>query len=147
MKSLWQEATRRELRDRLARLTPDRTGLWGRMTAPQMIVHVADSLRSSVGELGVKPKNTPLRYTPIRQLVIYWLPFPKNAPTAPELIARKPGAWPEDVAEIGALIDRFATRQVAGEWPVHAAFGRLNGEQWGILMYRHADHHFRQFGI
>lgn len=147
MKSLWQDETRRELQDRLARLTPDRAGLWGRMTAPQMVVHVADSLRTSVGELAVKPKHTPLRYTPIRQLVIYWLPFPKNAPTVPELLARRPGAWPDDVAELRDLIDRFATRQVTGAWPVHAVFGRLNGDQWGILMYRHADHHFRQFGI
>lgn len=147
MKSLWQEATRQEMQDRLAKLTADRAGLWGRMTAPQMVVHVADSLRTSVGELQVRPKNLFLRYTPIKQLVIYWLPFPKNAPTAPELLARKPGEWSDDVAQLRALIDRFATREIAGVWPVHAAFGPLNGDQWGILMYRHADHHFRQFGV
>lgn len=146
MKSIWQDATRQEMRRRLAGLTQDQAGLWGQMTAPQMIVHVADSLRSCLGDLAVKPKNVPLRYPPLKQLVIYWLPFPKNAPTAPELIARKPGAWATDLADLGALIDRFAARDPAGPWPVHAAFGRLNGTQWGVLMYRHADHHFRQFG-
>ena len=25
-------------------------------------------------------------------------------------------------------------------------FGRLSGDQWGRLTYKHADHHLRQFG-
>jgi hypothetical protein len=28
----------------------------------------------------------------------------------------------------------------------HSFFGRLSGEEWGFLMYKHLDHHFRQFG-
>jgi len=26
-------------------------------------------------------------------------------------------------------------------------FGRLSAKQWGVLMYRHVDHHLRQFGV
>jgi hypothetical protein len=147
MKSMWQEATRRELQDRLATLTPGAPGQWGRFTAPQMVAHIAESYRSSLGELAVRSRNLPLRYTPLKQLVIYWLPFPKNAPTAPELLARKPGDWASDVAAVHELMDRFVTRNREDAWPVHAAFGRLSGKQWGILMYRHTDHHFRQFGV
>ena len=117
------------------------------MSAPQMLAHVVSSLRSALGDLEVKSKNLPLRYTPIKQFVIYWMPFPKNAPTAPELLARQPGEWAEDVAAFNALVDRFAAREPGGAWPAHAAFGRLTGEQWGVLMYRHADHHLRQFGV
>jgi hypothetical protein len=146
MKSMWQEAAKRELQDRLAKLTPEALGQWGKFTAPQMVVHIAESYRSSLGDLAVRSKNLPLRYTPLKQLVIYWLPFPKNSPTAPELLARKPGDWTSDVAEVHELMNRFASRKPGGQWPVHAAFGSLTGKQWGILMYRHADHHFRQFG-
>lgn len=45
-----------------------------------------------------------------------------------------------------AVIDRF----VAGgpskctAYP-HAFFGKLTPEQWGELMYKHLDHHLRQF--
>lgn len=147
MKSVWQAATRRELQDRLAKLTPGTPRQWGRFTAPQMVAHIAQSFRSSLGDLAVKPKNLPLRYTPLKQLVIYWLPFPKNAPTAPELLAREPGDWASDVAEVHELINRFPSRKPEDKWPVHAAFGQLTGEQWGILMYRHTDHHLRQFGV
>ena len=27
------------------------------------------------------------------------------------------------------------------------AVGRLSGEQWGRLIYKHFDHHLRQFGV
>lgn len=146
MKSMWQEATRRELEERLARLRPDSLRRWGKLTAPEMVTHVAASFQSCLGGLDVKPIKLPIRYPPLKQLIIYWLPFPKGAPTAPELLDRKPGDWTADVAELRALINRFAARDPADRWPEHAAFGRMNGRRWGVLMYRHADHHFRQFG-
>lgn len=29
----------------------------------------------------------------------------------------------------------------------HPFFGKMTGEDWGHLMYKHLDHHFRQFGV
>ncbi len=44
------------------------------------------------------------------------------------------------------LIERFAGRGPgAAEGTVHSFFGRLTGEEWGRLMYKHIDHHLRQF--
>jgi hypothetical protein len=79
--------------------------------------------------------------------VIFVLPWPKGAPTAPELLARAPTAWTGEVVTLSALIERFATRGATGEWPQHPAFGSMTGHAWGVLVYRHCDHHFRQFGI
>jgi hypothetical protein len=146
-KSVWDPSVRRELHDRLARLTPDTRPKWGKMSAGRMVVHVADSFLSSIGELQIKPMGGPLRYTPLKQLVIYVLPFPRNLATAPELLARVPGEWTSDVDQLTALIDQFAIRDRAGTWPDHGAFGHMTGDEWGILMYRHTEHHFRQFGI
>jgi hypothetical protein len=67
--------------------------------------------------------------------------------TAPELLARAPAAWNGEVEALGATIDRFAGRTPSGSWLPHPAFGRLSGRAWGVLSYRHMDHHFRQFGI
>ena len=33
------------------------------------------------------------------------------------------------------------------EWQEHPAFGRLARRAWGVLAYRHLDHHLRQFGV
>ena len=147
MRSVWNEAERRELKERLDRLTPQHAAKWGRLTAPQMVVHLADALRMATGEIAVAPKNMVLRYTPLKQLVIYWLPFPKGAPTAPELLARTPADWPAETADLHAELDRLAARGPAALVETHPAFGRLTGRDWGVLIYRHMDHHLRQFGV
>lgn len=147
MKTVWQPVVREELKSRLAKLRQNQTPGWGKMTARRMVVHIADSFKSSIGELTIKPRYTPLRFFPLKQLALYWIPMLKDLPTAPELLARKPGEWTADVGELMALVDKFATCDRAGRWPDHGAFGSMTGDAWGVLMYRHTDHHFRQFGI
>ena len=146
MKSTFQSHARHELLERLERLSPEQRPLWGRMTAPQMVSHLLASMRMALGDLAVASKRLPLRYPPIKQLVIYWLPFPKGAPTAPELVTRVPEEWSADVAALGDAIARLAGRDPGGRWPDHPAFGVMSGRAWGVLTYRHVDHHLRQFG-
>jgi hypothetical protein len=147
MKTIWNDTDRRELEERLNRLTPDTRPQWGKFTAPQLVVHLADSLHMALGELPVASKNLPIRYPPLKQLFLYVLPFPKGVPTSPELIARAPGPWDAGVAEIRTLLMQMATRDPNVEWPDHPAFGRMRRKDWGVLVYRHMAHHFRQFGV
>jgi DinB family protein len=146
MKSMWDADASRGVRDRVNTLTPDRKPQWGRMSAPQMVCHLAESLKMALGELPVKSKKVPIRYPPLKQLIVYLAPFPKNVPTAPELLARSPRDWNADVADLQGLVDRFSARGARASWPEHPAFGKLSGRAWGVLAYRHMDHHLRQFG-
>jgi hypothetical protein len=145
--TLLYAASRQEIQQRLARLVPDRAPLWGKLNAPRMVVHLADALKMALGDLQVAPKNTPLQLPGLKQLVIYVLPWPKSTPTAPELLARVPAAWNGEVVALSALIERFSIRTAREPWPLHPAFGSMTGRAWGVLAYRHCDHHFRQFGI
>ncbi|MCU1381969.1 MAG: hypothetical protein JWL71_666 [Acidobacteria bacterium] len=145
MKSIWQEDARRELSDRIGALRWDRRAAWGRFTAPQMICHLAESLKMAMGELMIRPKRSPIRYAPLKQLIIYVAPFPKGAPTAPELLAREPGDFAADVADVQRLLARAASARTTERWPEHPAFGTLSTRAWGVLIYRHMDHHLRQF--
>jgi Protein of unknown function (DUF1569) len=147
VKSFWQPETRRELQIRIAKLTPASQPKWGRMSAPQMVIHLTDSIRMACGDLRVASKGGLLRYPPLKQLIIYYLPWPENTPTAPELLARAPDNWATDLAELTTMIDRFATRDINGPWPEHPVFGRLSGRHWGFLGWRHTDHHLRQFNV
>jgi len=147
MKSIWDESARRELQRRFEALTPGARPAWGQMSAPKMITHVADSLRMALGELPCAPKKSPLRYTPIKQLVIYVMPWPKSVPTAPELLSRAPTTWTADVGELMALIERVGSIGPGGAFADHPAFGRLSGRTWGALMHRHLAHHLTQFGV
>jgi len=46
------------------------------------------------------------------------------------------------------LIERFtAAGPAGGTMHPHSFFGRLTPEEWATLMYKHLDHHLRQFGV
>jgi hypothetical protein len=148
VKTIWADAHRREIEERLARLAPDAVPLWGRMNAPQVVAHLTQATMMASGELPVRFKRTPLRFTPLKQLILYVLPFPKGTPTAPELLARTPaGDWPKETAELRAALDRLHARDRSAPWPRHPVFGDLSAHGWGVLVYRHTDHHLRQFGV
>jgi hypothetical protein len=146
VKSLWNDADRRELGERIARLTPAHEPLWGRMTAPQMVAHLAAAIRMATGELPIPPRRTPFRHPVIKQLLVYFVPIPKGLPTAREL-QRAPGSWAADVADLRAMLDAFAARDRLLAWPAHPALGPLGAHAWGVLALRHCDHHLRQFGV
>jgi Protein of unknown function (DUF1569) len=147
MKTLFDPAAREQIRARVDRLTPERKPLWGRMDAGRAVVHLTSQLRAALGELECRPKKTPMNNWLMRRLVIYWLPWPKGSPTAPEFLATPPATWDEDLAALRSAIDRFGAREEGGAWPPHPAFGPLTGHMWGVLAWRHLDHHLRQFGV
>ena len=57
-----------------------------------------------------------------------------------------PSGWGDDVATLHALIDRVGEKDPTVEWAVHPMFGPLSGQEWGLLCWKHMDHHLRQFG-
>jgi len=146
--SLWKEAPRAELLARLSRLSPEARPRWGTMNAVQMLTHVNDQFRMALGDLPTVPKRMPISRPPLNTLVAYVLPWPKNSPTSPELLARiDQSTWATEVATFASVLQRFATRPAEAPWPVHPAFGRLSRRAWAKLGYRHTDHHWRQFGV
>jgi hypothetical protein len=146
--SMWDPAVRSAFASRVGKLTADTKAQWGKMSASGMLAHLNDSYRMCTGELTVKPKNVPLRFTPIKQLIIYVLPFPKGAPTAPELVARCDGASLDaEKAAFQALFARLAAVKAGDSLQPHPAFGPLTHAQYGALMAKHTEHHFRQFGL
>jgi len=147
MKNLWESDARQEVSERIDMLTPDSPALWGKMNASQMMAHIVDALRMATGELAVKEKKRPIRFTPLKQLIIYGPPFPKNVPTAPELLVRQPDDWDAECASLRRMMDVFAARKPGEKLPRHPVFGELSRRAWGVLGYRHLDHHLRQFGV
>ena len=146
MKSIWQDETRRELSDRVGAVDWDRRAEWGKFSAPKMVCHLADSLKMAMGDLKVPAKRLPIRYPPLKQFIIYLAPFPRSAPTAPELLVRAPREWANDIADVQDLLARAGSARTTATWPEHPAFGKLSKRAWGVLIYRHMDHHLRQFG-
>ena len=146
-RSLSNARARQALLERLGRLSPEARARWGTMTAPQMLAHLVDWMLMAEGKLKAAPKRRPLRYPPIKQLAIYWLPFPKGVPTAPELVGRPPLGWAVEQDAMRQHVESFANLASKSDWPEHPAFGKLTPQAWRVLGYRHMDHHLRQFGV
>jgi hypothetical protein len=146
MKSMWNEASRTEILRRIAELDGSAKARWGKFTSDRMLSHLVEAMKMSLGEIDVKSKRLPIRYFPLKQLIIYMLPFPKGTPTAPELLAGEPREVDAHKTELRRLIAEFATRAGRKDWREHPAFGKLSERAWGVLVYRHIHHHLRQFG-
>jgi hypothetical protein len=146
-RTLWNENDRRELLARVDHLRPDMHPTWGKMNAVQMMTHLTDWMRLATGELKTEPKLKPMRYPVIKHLVVYVMPWPKGVPTAPELLERQTDDWGKERAEFSRRLASFEKPESGSQWPVHPAFGRLSTNAWGVLGYRHTDHHLRQFGV
>lgn len=146
-KSLADQSVRDEMLDRLERLSPDATPRWGKMSSAQMLAHLADWMAMAEGSLAVAPMRMIVRYPPLKQLAIYWLPFPKNVMTARELRTRKPRDWSIELETVRQRLEGFDAVARRVGWPHHPAFGKMTRRAWCVFAYRHMDHHFRQFGI
>lgn len=147
MKTMHSESDRRAIAERVSRLAPDMKPQWGTMNAPQMMAHITDAMRMATGDLVVKGRRHPGRLPPLKQLLIYVLPMPKGLPTAPELVSRAPSSF---AGEVGAFLDatgQFAARDANVAWPAHPVFGTMSRHAWGVLAYKHCDHHLKQFGV
>jgi uncharacterized protein DUF1569 len=147
VKTIFNPRDHLELHERVQRLTTTQKARWGKMTPLQMVAHLSDSLRMASGELEVVPKKVPLRFAPLKQLVLYLLPIPKGLPSSAELIGRKPGDWSTEIAALREELNGLVERGAEALAPRHPAFGKLSAKQWGVLIYRHMDHHLRQFGV
>lgn len=148
MPTFWDSTTRADVCRRVGRLTPQSNPQWGKFTAAQMLAHLNDAMRMSIGELQVPSRKLPIRFFPLKQIILYVVPFPQGAPTAPELLARCEGAdLKTEQAEFVRIAERAAARPASDAWPDHPAFGRLSHKAWGKLVFKHSDHHLRQFGV
>ncbi|HVH54796.1 MAG TPA: DUF1569 domain-containing protein [Vicinamibacterales bacterium] len=147
-KTIFDPVHRDELVERLNRLTPDAKAQWGKMTAARMLCHLSDSLRVASGEIPAKFHRGPLANPIVRWLMAYVVPFPRGkAETAPEMLVTKPADWYADLSTARELLRVAAQRGPDGQWARHPAFGDMSGALNGVFIYKHVDHHLRQFGV
>jgi hypothetical protein len=150
MKDLYHPVLASALKARLALLRPESERLWGRMTPAQAAAHCAAGLEMALGDR--KPPRV------LMGSLIGWLikpmvfgsdaPMHRNSPTAQELVVADQRELAHERERLIALIDRFIAAGPAGcTTHPHSFFGRLKAEQWSMLMYKHLDHHLRQFGL
>jgi hypothetical protein len=148
MNNLFVPADREALAHRLATLEPVAPRHWGRMDPAQMLGHCALGFEVVTADRPMKQALLGKLIAPfIRGLVLGERPFRRNAPTDPLFVVADARDFETERIRLATHIDRFVQRgPEAAARAIHPFFGRLSGEQWGRLMYKHLDHHLKQFG-
>ncbi len=147
-KTIFNATARQQLLDRLARLTPDSQRRFGKMTPHQMLCHMQDAIRCAFGEIETRPMRTPLSIPPLRWFILYVMPWPKGrVQSVKEMLQTSPTEFEADRRRLAELIVQAAERGPNATWAPHPAFGDMSGKDYGVLLYRHSDHHFQQFGV
>jgi hypothetical protein len=149
MKNLFDPTAAEELKQRMARLTPNSQRLWGKMGSAQMLAHCSAAMKVSVGDkvlrqillgklFGKRAKASMLSGKPIG----------RNLPTDKSYIVRDDRDLDVERQRLARLVDRFQSAGPEGctKHP-HSFFGNMTPQEWSALNYVHLDHHLRQFGV
>jgi hypothetical protein len=117
------------------------------MNAPQMLAHLCDQMRHTLGDAHAEPRRTIWSWPPFKQLGLYVLPWPAGKLRGPwEAFVSRPNTWGADLNQFFGMVDRFVAEERRTTWPGHAIFGAMNRRSWGFFCHKHFDHHLRQFG-
>lgn len=152
MKNLFDPILVEDTNRRILRLGLESERQWGSMTVAQTLAHCTSSVEMAMGV--INPKRAPFPATIIGPLIKVLVlrddkPIHRNSPSVPELFTIDPAQCEleRERSRLIAAIDSFASRGAAccSRHP-HPFFGPLTPQQWAILMYKHVDHHLRQFG-
>ena len=137
---------------RIRTISPESVGIWGRMSAHQMMCHLADAFRMATGEKPVRIHANAFNRTILKGLVLY-LParWPRGIPTSPEIDQErggtKLGEFATDVAQVEALLEVVVVPTTNLDGTPHPMFGKMSRADWLRWGYLHVDHHLRQFGV
>lgn len=134
---------------RIEKLTPDTQRQWGEMSVDQMLAHCVAALKVANNEAH-PPRLFIGRIIGsfFRKNFYNETPFQKSTPTDDTYIVSDRRDFEKEKELLLRQINRFAQ---GGEAQVtkhpHSFFGQLTPTQWSIGMWKHLDHHLRQFGV
>lgn len=149
VKNLFDNNTFDETVARIEKLTPSSQRLWGKMTVSQMLAHCKAAFRVPLSD---KPMPRLLLGRMVGWLVKKKLydntPWKHNLPTSPDFRIKEEKDFETEKKALLGLINEFHRRgpNDTGKFP-HPVFGTYTSEQWGKSMWKHLDHHLRQFGV
>lgn len=146
MKTIFETKTVDELVNRISFLETDTQAEWGKMNVHQMLKHC------TVSEEMFQGKNLYKRLFIGRLfggLVLKGIlknenPMKKNQPTHAAMKITGTGDFEAERNKWIGLLKSYASFLNPGF--VHPFFGKMTKEEIGKLVYKHVDHHLRQFG-
>lgn len=139
-----------ELMARLRAIPEDAAPRWGKMSRTEMIAHLVNVVRYSMGRAGAQPVRGSwiVRHVAGPLILRGVLPIPRNV----RVQRRAPTTFPphahDDLETLQALLEEYLQLVQADELscPPHPLFGDLGVDGWARFHLVHFEHHLRQFG-
>jgi hypothetical protein len=125
---------------------------WGKMNVQQMIEHFGDAVMLAAGKLKLPVVTPPDKLERLREFLLSEKPFKEN--TRNPIMSEEPAPIRKHTKEaaIGKLKEELiyffdVFEKNPGMKTTNPIFGELNFEQNVQLLYKHAVHHLKQYGI
>ena len=151
--TIFNSSSRDEVILRVKKLGSESRGKWGKLTAAQMIRHLAEACRMAFDEIEVKDRSNWFTRSIAKWLFLKNVKPPGrekgNIKTLPEVDVV---ALQLPVADIETerqnyfkMLERMSTTETLSNH--HPLFGKMSHADWGYLTYAHADYHLTQFNV
>jgi hypothetical protein len=148
MKNLFERETVDEVILRIDTLTPATQRQWGKMDVSQMMAHCSAALDMASGRL-ILPRLLIGRLIGpfVKPIYTNEKPFSQSSPTDKKLVVSDRRDFLPEQEQLKRRVRLFYE---GGEAQCtrhpHPFFGDLSPKDWSRGMYKHLDHHLRQFG-
>ncbi|OKL39091.1 DUF1569 domain-containing protein [Pontibacter flavimaris] len=150
MRTIFDKPTREDLIERITLLNDSSSVRWGKMSVYQMVKHNSywngwilgkDNHTYNQSFLGKVFGQMALR-----KMIKDEKPFDRNIPTSSQFKVEETNGDLEAEKLKWILLTR-AYESYDNPNFIHDFFGKMTREQIGILVFKHSDHHLRQFGL
>jgi hypothetical protein len=149
MRNLFEQETADEVIARIDKLQPTSPRQWGKMDVAQMMAHCSITMDIASGRLNLPRIFIGRLIAPFfKSIYTNEKPFGKNGPTGKELVVSDQRDFPHEQEQLKLKVRQFHEGGAARctRHP-HPFFGSLAPQAWSRGMYKHLDHHLRQFGV
>lgn len=148
MKSIFNPIDNQEIVSRIYSLTPETQALWGKMSVDQMLKHCNEAVLVAFNEKELKVNFIfKIMGSMMRKSILNSTQFSKNSPTAKEFKFTENFNFSVVQNDLIQNFSRFQEGEKAITCLEHPFWGKMNSEDWNKLMWKHLDHHLRQFGV
>ncbi|QFF97839.1 DUF1569 domain-containing protein [Psychrobacillus glaciei] len=149
MKNIFNHIDTVELLKRIDKLSPNSQPQWGKMNVAQMLAHC-----SSFQDIAMGNSFPPRSWLGIivgrfaKKIMYNDKTLPHNLSTIPTILIADDREFDIEKEKLKQKIITFQNNgpEKCTTHP-HPFFGKLTSEQWGIGIYKHLDHHFKQFQV
>ena len=146
MKTIFDNETKTELINRIELLQENTPSQWGKMNAYQMVKHCRGWEEMMQSKVNLKRAFIGRIFGRIalKAVVGNTDPLKRSTPTIPSLIIKESaGDFEAEKKCWISNIEQYANFE--NDNFRHVFFGKMTREQIGQMVYKHIDHHLRQF--